>query len=84
MTNRVVDHLNNKEVAEIISIERGVLKTLNGGCQLPLGVYATKNAQGFSVWAGLGQEDGHLKRVQMNFESSTHAVEEIIEALKKK
>lgn len=84
VTNRVVDQLNNKEVAEIISIERGVLKTLNGGCQLPLGVYATKNEQGFSVWAGLGQEGGHLKRVQMNFERSTHAVEKIIEALKKK
>lgn len=31
--------INNKEVEEQIQIERCVLKQMNGGCQLPLGVY---------------------------------------------
>ena len=31
--------INNKEVGEQIQIERCVLKQMNGGCQLPLGVY---------------------------------------------
>lgn len=39
----ILSHLNDKDVAETIAIERGVLQKMNGGCQLPLGVYCTEN-----------------------------------------
>jgi hydroxymethylbilane synthase len=38
-TQEIVAQLNHPEVASQIAIERGVLKALQGGCQLPLGVY---------------------------------------------
>lgn len=38
-THRIVSQLNHQKVAEQIAIERGVLQALQGGCQLPLGVY---------------------------------------------
>ncbi len=37
--NRVLEKLNNKEVQKQIHIERSILKNMDGGCQLPLGVY---------------------------------------------
>ena len=41
-TRKYVAKMNNAQVKSIINIERGVLNKLNGGCQLPLGVYAEK------------------------------------------
>lgn len=38
-TQAVVSQLNHPAVAAHIAIERGVLKAMEGGCQLPLGVY---------------------------------------------
>ena len=37
--NQLLEKLNNKEVQKQIHIEREVLKQMDGGCQLPLGVY---------------------------------------------
>ncbi len=37
--NRILEKLNNKEVQKQIHIERSILKNMDGGCQLPLGVY---------------------------------------------
>lgn len=37
--------LNNSKVQSLISKERAVLKLLNGGCQLPLGVYAPEEGR---------------------------------------
>ena len=44
--------LNNKDVQEIISIERKVLNLFDGGCQLPLGVHCEKeeNEMGESIF----------------------------------
>lgn len=38
-TQAIVSQLNHPEVAAQIALERGVLQQLQGGCQLPLGVY---------------------------------------------
>ncbi len=38
----VLEALNHPEVATAIKIERDVLRLLEGGCQLPLGVYSEK------------------------------------------
>lgn len=39
----VLQHLNHPEVARRIAVERKVLNLMNGGCQLPLGVYCDEN-----------------------------------------
>lgn len=41
--------LNHPNVAEAIGIERAVLRQLEGGCQLPLGVYCEKKEDLFRV-----------------------------------
>jgi hydroxymethylbilane synthase len=35
----ILKQLNDKEVAQLIKVERTILNRLDGGCQLPLGVY---------------------------------------------
>lgn len=37
----ILEQINHTQTKQIIDIERGVLKNMEGGCQLPLGVYCT-------------------------------------------
>ena len=83
-TRKYVSQLNNTSVKSIINIERGVLNKLNGGCQLPLGVYAEKINDKYEVWAALGQEDGSMRRIQSTFDSEDGAADSIVAELKKK
>lgn len=51
---KIISKLNHPEVKETIDIERKVLNLLQGGCQLPLGVYCEKDEgdeELFKVWA---------------------------------
>jgi len=43
-TQEVLSALHHPEVASLIDLERGVLKAMDGGCQLPLGVYVADDA----------------------------------------
>lgn len=43
-TIEVLKKLHHPDVANIIELERGVLKAMDGGCQLPLGVYVASDA----------------------------------------
>lgn len=56
----ILVHLNHTDVAELIAVERKVLNLMDGGCQLPLGVYCedpkkvyvsyTKNWENGAEW----------------------------------
>lgn len=80
----IVSKINNEKVKDLINIERGVLNKLNGGCQLPLGVYAEKEGNEFKVWTSLGRKDGTLTRFQASFNEVEGASDIIVNALKKK
>lgn len=47
--------LNNAKVQRLITIERTVLNKLQGGCQLPLGVYATEYDGEYTVQVSYAQ-----------------------------
>jgi hydroxymethylbilane synthase len=48
--------LHDEEVEKMIDIERGVMRQLNGGCQLPLGVYAQRNTTGWDVYTSYASQ----------------------------
>ncbi len=81
---KIVSQLNDKEIAKIIGFERDVLRSFQGGCQLPLGVYCEKTNDAYHVWGALGQEDGKLQRVNFITKELSSAPEKMVEALKKK
>ncbi|MFM6946383.1 MAG: hydroxymethylbilane synthase [Flavobacteriales bacterium] len=44
LTIEALKKLHHPDVANIIELERGVLRAMDGGCQLPLGVYVADDA----------------------------------------
>lgn len=46
----ICELLNDKQSAEITNIERQILHDFEGGCQMPLGVYAEKIINDIHVW----------------------------------
>jgi hydroxymethylbilane synthase len=48
--------IHHEEVAERIQIERSVLRLLDGGCQLPLGVYCLKEFDEYVVYTSYAEE----------------------------
>jgi hydroxymethylbilane synthase len=53
----ILQALNHPDVAEELSLERGVLKMFGGGCHLPLGVYCRRDDGKFQVFTSKA-EDG--------------------------
>ncbi|GAF22755.1 MULTISPECIES: hydroxymethylbilane synthase [Shouchella] len=59
--NRLLQLLNHEETASAVRAERAFLHTLNGGCQVPIGGYATVENDGTITLTGLvGSPDGQV------------------------
>jgi hydroxymethylbilane synthase len=54
---KILQALHHPDVAEELSLERGVLKMFGGGCHLPLGVYCRRDDGKFQVFTSKA-EDG--------------------------
>lgn len=82
-TRRVLKKLHNPEVAEVTNIERKVLKLLNGGCHMPLGVYCLKDSSAnYHVWAAKADTwDSPVKRVRLSSSTSFELAESVVEKL---
>ncbi len=48
--------LHHHEVAEVLAVERGILKLFGGGCHLPLGVYCRKEGNLYRVFTSKADE----------------------------
>ena len=62
----ILKPLNNKSVQKRIEIERKVLNLLEGGCQLPLGVYCDENNTLFASYAHSAESTRVLKTYKLN------------------
>ena len=62
----ILKPLNNKLVQKRIAIERKVLNLLEGGCQLPLGVYCDENNTLFASYAHSAESTRVLKTYKLN------------------
>ena len=54
----IVNTLADEETKEITFLERGFLKAIGGDCHLPVGAYAEKSEDGFTLRALFGDESG--------------------------
>ncbi len=68
---RILRKIHRADILQCTNVERKVLKMMEGGCQLPLGVYCEADSLGYyHVWAALsGGLDKEL--VMVNMSSST-------------
>jgi len=53
----ILQNLNHPEVAEVLSVERKVLRLFGGGCHLPLGCYCRKEDGQFQVFTSKAKDD---------------------------
>jgi hydroxymethylbilane synthase len=75
--------LHDKEVAAAVGIERKVLNLLEGGCQLPLGVYCTKKEKDYLVWVSKASSwDKIPLRLFFNASSPDHLPQRIVSKIK--
>ena len=79
-----VKHLHDSVTLETVNIERKILKLMEGGCQMPLGVYCEKDDMGnYHVWAAVSDSwDSPLKKVQISRSTTFELAEEVVTALK--
>lgn len=77
----LLQHVNDSLVQERLNIERKVLNLLNGGCQIPLGVYSEKIDNTMHTWVSYA-DDWKSQPIRLHVED--HSAEEIIDKLKKK
>jgi hydroxymethylbilane synthase len=85
-TRRLLKNLHVSEVSRCTNIERKVLRLLNGGCQMPLGVYCEQDANNnYHVWATKAKNwDAPLIRVNISSSTSYGLAEQVVEALAQK
>ncbi len=77
----LLQNLNNSEVQERINLERKVLNLLDGGCQLPLGVYCEKEGDTLKTWVAQAE---NWDQIPQRLYVENHTAEEIVALLKKK
>ncbi|MFN3604050.1 MAG: hydroxymethylbilane synthase [Leptonema sp. (in: bacteria)] len=58
----ILKTIHNQEIEELVSIERKILSKLEGGCNLPLGIYANKENSLYSIKLFLGEEYPYAKK----------------------
>ncbi len=84
-TRRVFKQLHQKSTSIVTNVERKVLNLLDGGCQMPLGVYCEQDKAGnFHVWAALADAwNAPLRTVRHS--SSTHfeLAEQVVAQIRK-
>lgn len=57
--------LHDAQIAELIHIERSILKRMDGGCQLPLGVYCRKEDHEFAAHVGYAADKEGVAEVHL-------------------
>lgn len=81
-TRRILQKIHHPEVAVCTNVERRTLQGLDGGCQLPLGVYCERDAAGnFHAFAAC-LIDGRMRRVRLSQSTHVGLAEKLVEQLR--
>lgn len=80
---QIVQQLNTPEVAEVIERERGVLRILQGGCQVPFGAFCRPDDDAhLQYWSFYAQRDGgHSRRTYLDIPASEFSAEKVLRQL---
>jgi len=80
---KILQKLHRSDVLKCTNVERTVLKLLDGGCHLPLGVYCEADDMGYyHVWGAFsGGLDQELKQVNLSSSTTLNLAERVFEEL---
>jgi len=82
-TRKIVRKIHQSPVVKCTNVERKVLKLLDGGCHMPLGVYCERDSMhNYHVWAAFGgNPSDELKFVNMSSSTTHQLAEKVFEQL---
>ena len=83
-TRQFVKQLNDADVNTCISVERGILNLLNGGCQLPLGAYCIYEDDTYKLWVSQSETWQSLPTRLYRDTSPKELIKTVLDDLKKK
>ena len=85
-TRRLLKKLHVSETSRCTNVERKVLNLLNGGCQMPVGVYCEQDANNnYHVWATKAANwDAPLVRVSISSSTTYGLAEQVVKTLAEK
>ncbi len=81
-TRLIFKRLHQNKVSANTNVERRVLQLMDGGCQLPLGVYCECDAQGNYHGYAACLIDGSLLRTRLSSRTTIGMAERIVKSLK--
>lgn len=83
---RILKLIHNEDVARCTNVERGVLKMMDGGCHMPLGVYVEKDKLGnYHLHAAMASELGKpLVKVSISQSTTDQLKESAFAQIKEK
>ena len=78
----ILDKLDNKETRARIAIERKILNRLDGGCQLPLGVFCPSTNEAHVSFSNTWSEPAFYKHYNLKSNDLADDILEELQALK--
>lgn len=80
---RILQKIHHSEVSDCTNVERGVLRLLQGGCQMPVGVYCERDPLGnYHVWASVAEAwNSPIKTARLSSSTSYGLAENILKKL---
>jgi hydroxymethylbilane synthase len=83
-TRKILMGIHQSEVSDVTNVERKVLNLMNGGCQMPLGVYCYKDKFGnYHVHAAYSTSfDLPITRVSISSATHFQLAEKVVEKLR--
>ena len=81
---RILKSIHSDETVSSVNVERKVLKLMDGGCQLPLGVYCYRDQAGnYHCYAAFRQNDSkNVKFANLSQSTVSELAERIVEKLR--
>ena len=83
-TQSILQKIHNTETAELLQIERTILQKMNGGCQLPLGVYCVRENEKFKANVAFSTGLGNpLLQFQFTHPDASMVIEHCLQKIQK-
>ncbi len=83
--HKAIQPLNNGLTQDTAGTERELLRLFNGGCQIPLGVYAEKSKDKILLWASSAESETQIpKRVFLSGTKPMDLAQKAVEKLREK
>ncbi len=83
VTRLLLQRIHHSATAAATNVERRTLQLMNGGCQLPLGVYCEQDASGYFHAFAACEMDGEMRRTRLSSSIGYGMAEQLVSALTK-